>query len=199
MSNEGYMTKNDITYFNDNFHEYQKNGTITFDLFSSICRDYKDITEKAVLEETLKDLKSTLDKKNTMQQINLKQEEYFNFVNTVLKDQAQSKNQNDPEMEKLFKSLAGKDGDYVYKRKLSDIITMFGLPINLNNFFQPVGGQEELNFNEFCCLFRAEKIDENLRKTFINFIDKSSKEPDEKEYIKAIYKANFPIKYYGDK
>ena len=198
MSNEGYMTKHDISYFTENFNEYQKNGSITFDLFGSICRDYKGITDKTVLEESLKDLKSTLDKKNTMQQINLKQEEYFNFVNTVFKDQAQAKNQNDPEMEKLFKSLSGKDGDYVYKRKLSDIIKMFGLPINLNNFFQPVGGQEELTFNEFCCLFKPENVDENLRRTFINFIDKSSKEPDEKEDIKAIYKANFPIKYYGD-
>ena len=101
-------------------------------------------------------------------------------------------------MDKLFRSLAGKEGDYVKKKKLSDIITMFDLPINLNTFFQPVNGQEELTFNEFCCLFRAEQTDENLRKTFINFIDKSSKEPDEKEDIKAIYKANFPIKYYGD-
>ena len=192
------MTKHDLLYFTENFNEYQKNGLITFDLFSSICREYKGITEKPVLEETLKDLKNSLDKKNVMQTINLKQEEYFNFVNTVLKDQAQSKNQNDPEMEKLFRSLAGKEGDYVYKRKLTDIINMFGLPINLNNFFQPVSGQEEINFNEFCCLFRAENVDENLRKTFITFIDKSSKEPDEKEDIKAIYKANFPIKYYGD-
>ena len=198
MSTIGYMTKHDSLYFTENFNEYQKNGLITFDLFSSICREYKGITEKPVLEETLKDLKASLDKKNTMQTINLKQEEYFNFVNTVLKDQAQSKNQNDPEMEKLFKSLAGKEGDYVYKRKLTDIINMFGLPINLNNFFQPVQGQEEINFNEFCCLFRAENVDKNLRKTFITFIDKSSKEPEEKEDIKAIYKANFPIKYYGD-
>ena len=98
----------------------------------------------------------------------------FKFVNTVLKDQAQSKNQNDPEMEKLFKSLAGKEGDYVYKKKLTDIITAYDLPINVNDFFQPVGGQEELNFNEFCCLFRPEKMDENLRQTFINFIDKYS-------------------------
>ena len=198
MSTIGYMTKHDSLYFTENFNEYQKNGLITFDIFSSICREYKGITEKPVLEETLKDLKASLDKKNTMQTINLKQEEYFNFVNTVLKDQAQSKNQNDPEMEKLFKSLAGKEGDYVYKRKLTDIINMFGLPINLTNFFQPVSGQEEINFNEFCCLFRAENVDENLRKTFITFIDKSSKEPEEKEDIKAIYKANFPIKYYGD-
>ena len=192
------MTKHDLLYFTENFKEYQKNDSITFDLFSSICREYKGITEKPVLEETLKDLKASLDKKNVMQTINLKKEDYFNFVNTVLKDQAQSKNQNDPEMEKLFKSLAGKEGDYVYKRKLTDIINMFGLPINLNNFFQPVAGQEELNFNEFCCLFRAENVDENLRKTFVTFIDKSSKEPEEKEDIKAIYKANFPIKYYGD-
>ena len=198
MSREGYMTKHDLLYFTENFNEYQKNGLITFDLFSSICREYKGITEKPVLEETLKDLKNSLDKKNVMQTINLKQEEYFNNVNTVLKDQAQSKNQNDPEMEKLFRSLAGKDGDYVYKRKLTDIINMFGLPINLTTFFQPVAGQEELNFNEFCCLFRAENVDENLRKTFVTFIDKSSKEPEEKEDIKAIYKANFPIKYYGD-
>ena len=198
MSNEGFMKKEDELYFNEYFNEYQKNGQITFDNFSLICKEFKGITDKAVLEETLKDLKTSLDKKNVIQTLYLKQEEYNNFVNTVLKDQAQSKNQNDPEMEKLFKSLAGKEGDYVYKKKLSDIITMFGLPINLNTFFQPVGGQEELNFNEFCCLFRPEKVDENLRKTFINIIDKSSKEPDEKEDIKAIYKANFPIKYYGD-
>ena len=198
MSNEGFMKKEDELYFNEYFNEYQKNGQITFDNFSLICKEFKGITDKVVLEETLKDLKTSLDKKNVIQTLYLKQDEYNNFVNTVLKDQAQSKNQNDPEMEKLFKSLAGKEGDYVYKKKLSDIITMFDLPINLNTFFQPVGGQEELNFNEFCCLFRPEKIDENLRKTFINFIDKSSKEPDEKEDIKAIYKANFPIKYYGE-
>ncbi len=192
------MTKSDLLYFTDNFNEYQKNGVINFELFCSICREYKGISDKTVLEESIKDLKAPLDKKNQNQQINLKQDEYFNFVNTILKDQAQSKNQNDPEMEKLFQSLAGKEGDYVKKKKLSDIINMFDLPINLNSFFQPVSGQEDLNFNEFCLLFRAESVDENLRKTFVNYIDKSSKEPDEKEDIKAIYRANFPIKYYGE-
>ena len=100
--------------------------------------------------------------------------------------------------EKLFKSLAGKEGDYVYKKKLTDIITMFDLPINVNQFFQPIQGIEEINFNEFCALFQPEKVDDNVRKTFYTLIDKSSKEPDEKEDIKAIYKANFPIKYYGN-
>ena len=191
---EGLMTKDDSLYFTQCFNDSQRNGQITFDQFTFICSEYKKL-DQAVLQETLKDLKASLDKKNNNAQINLKQDEYFNHVNTVLKDQVQSKNQNDPEMEKLFKSLAGKEGDYVYKKKLSDIIRTFDLPINLEQFFQPIGGQEEINFNEFCSLFQVEKVDENLRKTFINFIDKSSKEPDEKEDIKAIYKANFPIKY----
>ena len=191
------MTKEDSLYFTQCFNDTQKNGQISFDQFAYICSEYKKL-EQAVLQETLKELKAGLDKKNNNMQIMFKQEEYFNHVNTVLKDQVQSKNQNDPEMEKLFKSLAGKDGDYVYKKKLSDIIKTFDLPINLEQFFQPIGGQEEINFNEFCSLFQVEKVDENLRKTFISFIDKSSKEPDEKEDIKAIYKANFPIKYYGN-
>ena len=194
---EGLMTKEDSLYFTQCFNDTQRNGQISFDQFAYICSEYKKL-EQAVLQETLKELKASLDKKNNNMQIMFKQEEYFNHVNTVLKDQVQSKNQNDPEMEKLFKSLAGKDGDYVYKKKLSDIIKTFDLPINLEQFFQPIGGQEEINFNEFCSLFQVEKVDENLRKTFISFIDKSSKEPDEKEDIKAIYKANFPIKYYGN-
>ena len=116
MSNEGFMKKEDELYFNEYFNEYQKNGQITFDNFSLICKEFKGITDKVVLEETLKDLRTSLDKKNVIQTLYLKQEEYNHFVNTVLKDQAQSKNQNDPEMEKLFKSLAGKEGDYVYKK-----------------------------------------------------------------------------------
>ena len=194
---EGLLSKEDSLYFTQCFNDSQRNGQISFDQFVFICQEYKKL-DSAVLQETIKDLKAVLDKKNNNSQIMLKQDEYFNYENTIMKDQAQSKNQNDPEMEKLFKSLAGKEGDYVYKKKLSDIIKTFDLPINLDQFFQPVGGQEEINFNEFCSLFQVEKVDENVRKTFINFIDKSSKEPEEKEDIKAIYKANFPIKYYGN-
>ena len=194
---DNLLSKEDSQYFTQCFNEAQKNGQVSFDQFVNICSEYKKL-DHAVLQESVKDLKSAMDKKNNNTQIMLKQDEYFNYVNTIMKDQAQSKNQNDPEMERLFKSLAGKDGDYVYKKKLTDIIKLFDLPINLDQFFQPAGGQEEMNFNEFCSLFQAEKVDEHLRKPFINFIDKSSKEPEEKEDIKAIYRANFPIKYYGN-
>ena len=198
MSSDHLMTKEELQFFTDNFNENQKNGVLNFDLFCNICRSYSKISNKTVLEESLKDIKTSLDKKNSAQQINIKQDEYFNFINTILKDQFQSQNQDDPEMEKLFKSLAGKDGDYVYKKRLTDIINTFGLLVDVEQFFKPVGGAEEINFNEFCTLFRTEKNQETFRTTFINFIDKSSKEPEEKEELKAIYKANFPIKYYGD-
>jgi len=198
MSSDHLMTKEELKFFTDNFNENQKNGVLNFDLFCNICRSYSKISNKTVLEESLKDIKTSLDKKNSAQQINIKQDEYFNFINTILKDQFQSQNQDDPEMEKLFKSLAGKDGDYVYKKRLTDIINTFGLLVDVEQFFKPVGGAEEINFNEFCTLFRTEKTQETFRTTFINFIDKSSKEPEEKEELKAIYKANFPIKYYGD-
>ena len=196
MSTGSFLNKESIQYFTDSFNENQKNGLISLDLIKAICSEYKGI-DKTVLEETFKDIKSA-DKKNLSSQMNIKQDDYFNYVNTVLKDQAQMKNQNDPEMEKLFKSLAGKEGDYVYKKKLTDIINMFDLPINVNQFFQPIQGIEEINFNEFCSLFNPEKVDENVRKTFYSSIDKTSKESDEKEDLKAIYKANFPIKYYGN-
>ena len=198
MSSDHLMTKEELQYFTENFAENQKNGALNLDFFFNICRSYNKILNKTVLEESLKDIKTSLEKKNSTQQITIKQDEYFNYINTILKDQFQSQNQDDPEMEKLFKSLAGKEGDYVYKKKLSEIIKTFGLLIDLDQFFKPVGGAEEINFNEFCTLFRTEKKEENFRKTFMNFIDKSSKEPEEKEEIKAIYKANFPIKYYGD-
>ena len=198
MSSDHLMSKEELQYFKDNFNENQKNGTINFEYLCNICRSYTKIMNKKVLEESLKDIKTSLDKKNSQQNISLKQDEYFNLINTILKDQFQSQNQDDPEMEKLFKSLSGKDGDYVYKKKLTEIIKTFGLLIDLEQFFRPVGGAEEINFNEFCTLFRSEKTEENFRTTFINFIDKSSKESEEKEELKAIYKANFPIKYYGE-
>ena len=191
-----FLNKEALQYFTDAFNDNQKNGAVSFDILKAICSEYKGI-DRTVLEETFKDFKAN-EKKNSSSQLNLKFEDYLNHCNTVLKEQAQMKNQNDPEMEKLFKSLAGKEGDYVYKKKLTDIITMFDLPININQFFQPIQGIEEINFNEFCYLFSPEKVDENVRKTFYSSIDKTSKESDEKEDLKAIYKANFPIKYYGN-
>lgn len=190
------LSKEGNAYFQQGFQEYSKNNMIPFDILKALCLDFKEF-DKAIVEEVFKDIKQTIDKKNTNQQINLKQEEYYNYIEQVIKDTDQRKNQNDPEMESLFQALAGKDGEYVYRKKLQDILNKFDLTIDLNEFFKPIGDQQEINFNEFCMLFRAEAIDDNARKTFYNYIERSQKEPEEKEDIKAIYKANFPIKFYG--
>ena len=88
------MSKEDSAYFTQSFNDNQRNGQISFDQFSLICSEYKKF-DQAVLKETLKDLKTALDKKNNNAQINFKQDDYFHHLNTVIKDQALSKNQND--------------------------------------------------------------------------------------------------------
>lgn len=190
------LSKEAQAYFTNSFNELQKNGTISFDTLKQLCYECKEM-DNVILNEVFKDIKTTLDKKNTGQVINLKQEEYFNYINQIMKEQSQKKNEKDPEMERLFQSLANKEGDYIYKKKLRDIITMFDLPLDIEEFFKPVQSIDQINFVEFCSLFKADNMDDIARKTFYSVIETSHKEPEEKEDIKQIYKANFPIKYYG--
>ena len=157
---EGLMTKDDSLYFTQCFNDSQRNGQITFDQFTFICSEYKKL-DQAVLQETLKDLKASLDKKNNNAQINLKQDEYFNHVNTVLKDQVQSKNQNDPEMEKLFKSLAGKEGDYVYKKNYrisSELLISLLIWSNFSNLLEDRKKLILMNFVAYSKLKKLMKI-----------------------------------------
>ena len=60
---EGLMTKEDSLYFTQSFNETQRNGQISFDQFVYICQEYKKF-DSAVLQETIKEIKTTLDKKN---------------------------------------------------------------------------------------------------------------------------------------
>ena len=89
MSSDHLMTKEELQYFTENFAENQKNGALNLDFFFNICRSYNKILNKTVLEESLKDIKTSLEKKNSTQQITIKQDEYFNYINTILKDQFQ--------------------------------------------------------------------------------------------------------------
>ena len=59
MSSDHLMTKEELQYFTDNFNENQKNGIINFDVFCNICRSYDKISNKTVLEESFKDIKTS--------------------------------------------------------------------------------------------------------------------------------------------
>ena len=43
----------------------------------------------------------------------------------------------------------------IHKNSLINIIDQFDLPIIMNEFFSPLGKKEEINFSEFCSLFKS--------------------------------------------
>ena len=97
-------------------------------------------------------------------------------------------------MKTLFENLAGPEQDYVYKKKLSDMINVFELNVDLNEFFAPIKGQEEINFNEFCSLFKYKGGMENqaLRTFYSMFKGLDEEEKKEERELRSI---KFPINY----
>lgn len=195
---QSIVSKETFAKIQQKFSELSKNGQIQFELIRDIVMGCKGV-DAAVLDDTIKDIKNSMDKKVVNSgNILIKEDDYYKHMELIFRDQEQNKNSNDPEMEKLFKSLAVGEGDYVYKKRLSEIINTFGLSIDLNQFFRPIKDQEEINFNEFCTLFRSESIDDKARSTFYSFLDGNANkniEEEEKQNLISIRQANFPIKY----
>ena len=193
MKNHPYLSKEDIKYFSSYWNEYQKNNQIQFETFQEIINANKKI-DKTVSQQILKDIKTALTKKYGDQPLNIKEHDYYNYIEKIKREQDQEKNANDPEMKKLFEALAGPEQDYVYKKKLSDIINVFDLNIDLNEFFAPIKGQEEINFNEFCSLFTTNTALENqaLQTFYSMFNDLDEDEKKEEIELRSI---KFPVNY----
>ena len=193
MKNHPYLSKEDIKYFSSYWNEYQKNNQIQFETFQEIINANKKI-DKTVSQQILKDIKTALTKKYGDQPLNIKEHDYYNYIEKIKREQDQEKNANDPEMKKLFEALAGPEQDYVYKKKLSDAINVFELEINLNEFFAPVNNQEELNFNEFCALFKTgNELEDLAMKTFYsNMVGLDDENAQERRELNAI---KFPVNY----
>jgi len=49
----------------------------------------------------------------------------------------------------------------VYRKKIIEIIKEFELPIIIDEFFKPIGTRDEISFNDFCALFRANSTQTN--------------------------------------
>ena len=192
-NNHGYLSKEDKVFFSKYWSEYSKGNQMAFDTFKEIINSNKNI-DKKISGNVLKDIKTLLEKKNGGQPINLKQDDYYNYIEQIKREQDQEYNSNDPEMKILFENLAGPEQDYVYKKKLSDIINIYGLNIDLNEFFSPVKGQEEINFNEFCSLFKYNPGIENqaLRTFYSMFKGMDEEEKKEERELRSI---KFPINY----
>ena len=192
-NSKAFLNKEDQVYFGKYWTEYSKGNQIQFETFKEIIFSNKKI-DKTIAETILKDIKTALDKKSGGQTINIKQDDYYNYIEQIKREQDQEYNSNDPEMKILFDNLAGPEQDYVYKKKLSDIINVFELNIDLNEFFAPIKGQEEINFNEFCFLFKTNTALENqaLQTFYSMFNDLDEDEKKEEIELRSI---KFPINY----
>ena len=192
-NNRAYLTKEDQAFFSKYWSEYSKGNQMPFDTFKEIINSNKKI-DKTIAGNVLKDIKTALDKKSGGQPVNIKQDDYYNYIEQIKREQDQEYNSNDPEMKILFENLAGPEQDYVYKKKLSDIINIYGLNIDLNEFFSPVKGQEEINFNEFCSLFKTNAALDNqaLQNFYSMFKGMDEEEKQEEMELRSI---KFPINY----
>ena len=192
-NSKAFLNKEDQVYFGKYWTEYSKGNQLQFDTFKEIILSNKKI-DKTIAGNILKDIKTALEKKSGGQIINIKQDDYYNYIEQIKREQDQEYNSNDPEMKILFDNLAGPEQDYVYKKKLSDIINVFDLNIDLNEFFAPIKGQEEINFNEFCSLFTTNTALENqaLQTFYSMFNDLDEDEKKEEIELRSI---KFPINY----
>jgi len=71
----------------------------------------------------------------------------------------------------------------INKNVLIKLIDQFDLPIVMNEFFSPLGKKEEINFSEFCTLFKSTVGAKGV------FVDSSNKNKDMKNETMT----NFPI------
>ena len=192
-NSKAFLNKEDQVYFGKYWTEYSKGNQLQFDTFKEIILSNKKI-DKTIAGNILKDIKTALEKKSGGQIINIKQDDYYNYIEQIKREQDQEYNSNDPEMKILFDNLAGPEQDYVYKKKLSDIINVFDLNIDLNEFFAPIKGQEEINFNEFCSLFTTNTALENQAlQTFYSMFNNLDEE-ERKEEIE-LRSIKFPVNY----
>ena len=190
---KAYLNKEDQEYFGKYWTEYSKGNQIQFETFKEIILSNKKI-DKTIAGNMLKDIKTALEKKSGGQIINIKQDDYYNYIEQIKREQDQEYNSNDPEMKTLFENLAGPEQDYVYKKKLSDMINVFELNVDLNEFFAPIKGQEEINFNEFCSLFTTNTALENQAlQTFYSMFNNLDEE-ERKEEIE-LRSIKFPVNY----
>ena len=59
-----------------------------------------------------------------------------------------------------------------------DILENFGVSINYDQFFSPIGKKDSLEFEDFCCLFKSNEDKELFKQTFSNGFKKDEDNKD---------------------
>lgn len=164
MSSQEYQKfKN---YFED---KKQAKDLISFSDFSTIVKNSSSFDQSRVgpfLESIKKELKTKI---NTESDSGLmfNESDYFKYINTLVIEHHKNKNENDVEFRKMFDLLCG-GNETIRKKSLMEILENFGISINYDQFFSPIGKKDSLEFEDFCCLFKSNEDKELFMQTFSN-------------------------------
>ena len=174
MSSQEYQKfKN---YFDD---KKQPKDLISFSDFSSIVRNSSYFDQSRVgpfLDSIKKELKAKINTESDSW-IMLNETDYFNYIKTLVIEHHKNKNENDVEFRKMFDLLCG-GNETIRKKSLMDILENFGVSINYDQFFSPIGKKDSLEFEDFCCLFKSNEDKELCKQTFSNGFKKDEDNKD---------------------
>ena len=174
MSSQEYQKfKN---YFDD---KKQPKDLISFSDFSSIVRNSSYSDQSRVgpfLDSIKKELKAKINTESDSG-IMLNETDYFKYIKTLVIEHHKNKNENDAEFRKMFDLLCG-GNETIRKKSLMDILENFGVSINYDQFFSPIGKKDSLEFEDFCCLFKSNEDKELFKQTFSNGFKKDEDNKD---------------------
>ena len=184
------MSSQEYQKFKNYFDEKkQPKDLISFSDFSSIVKNSSSFDQSRVgtfLDSIKKELKAKINTESDSG-IMLNETDYFKYIKTLVIEHHKNKNENDVEFRKMFDLLCG-GNETIRKKSLMDILENFGVTINYEQFFSPIGKKDSLEFEDFCCLFKSNEDKDLFKQTFSNGFKKEENNKDV-SYAFPIYTA----------
>ena len=181
------MSQQDYQRFKNYFDDKkQAKDLISFSDFSSIVKSSSFFDQSRVspyLDSIKKELKTKINTESDSG-IMLNESDYFKYIKTLVTEHHKNANANDHEFRKLF-DLLSMGNETIRKKSLIDILENFGININFDQFFSAVSKKTELEFEDFCCLFRSNPELDAFKKSFTSGF--------KKDEDKNAFNYSFPI------
>jgi hypothetical protein len=174
-SSSELVTKAEIEMFEQFFKEKAKDGAILFTYFKEILTVQEKFDSPHlidIIEKLRKKLKEKLIGYNDNEliigkyNITIVKNDYLAFIESIAIEINQYENMNDEEFSiclvnigKIFDSLTGSQST-LERKYLMDLFYQFELPLSCNEFLEPVGNKDMLEFADFAMLFKCRKFRE---------------------------------------
>jgi hypothetical protein len=118
------------------------------------------------------------------------------FIESIAIEINQYENMNDEDFSKyaplilgkIFDLLTGSGGNTIDRKYLMDLFYQFEFPLSCNEFLEPVGNRDVLEFADFALLFKCKKFREEE-----NYLRNNVENCDYFETAKVVENYMFPV------